>query len=327
MRKVLDIARMDEVVNIDTSQPIKWGLCLIRALNDPRFKNLTPNQHIRHARYSGLLMASYSDKIFDPKHAKRMIQNLRSYTSGTYSQGRIDYWCDFLDVFTEKLKAASPNTFIPLMDVAQSNGKTRPSGQHNPTGRYQIIDKTSVIDIAKLNQIKTPDGKNIDWRKMLNTHLTASDPLYSNKNTADTAQREVKFNSELVCAYNSDFNIQDDVVQKTKALYNLSKRNISAAEQKEYITFLNNFEQRILAQFPDAQIPKEEIKLLYNNQKENSAEQNTPAQTAAVSPEEFLKSLRSGKNPNLTPMPSHPARPRREVSPQNNLIKSKPRGR
>ncbi|MBS4774032.1 MAG: hypothetical protein KHX55_07145 [Proteobacteria bacterium] len=162
---------------------------------------------------------------------------------------------------------------------------------------------------------------------MLNTHLTASYPLYSDKNTADTADREVKFNSEILLAYNSDFNFQDDITQKTKALYNLSKRNISAASQQEYITFLNNFEQRILAQFPDAQIPKEEIKLLYDNQKENSAEQNTPAQTTAVSQKEFLENLRSGRNPNLTPMPSHPARTRQEISQQNNQIKPKPRSR
>ena len=314
MREILDIARMDEVVNTDTSQPIKWGLCLIRALNDPRFKDLTPHQHIRHARYSGLLMASYSGKIFDQEHAKRMIKNLRSYTSGTYSQGRIDYWCDFLDVFTEKLKAASPNTFIPLMEVAQSNGKTRPPGQHNPSGTYHIIDETPIIDIAKLNQIKTPNGKNIDWRKVLNTHLTASAPLYSDKNTADTAQREVKFNSEILLAYNSDFNLQNDIVQKTKALYNLSKGNVSATEQKEYITFLKNFEQRILAQFPDAQIPKEEIKLLYNNDQTNSLPQNT-AQNEKILEKPKLHNLRMGINTNYTPYQS--ARSRQKISPQN----------
>lgn len=326
MREVLDIARMDEVVNIDTSQPIKWGLCLIRALNDPRFKDLTPHQHIRHARYSGLLMASYSNKIFDQKHAKQMIKNLRSYTSGTYTQGRIDYWCDFLDVFTEKLKAASPNTFIPLMEVAESEGKTSPRGQHKPPRPYKIIDETSVIDIAKLNQIKTPEGKNIDWRKMLNTHLTASDPLYSDKNTADIAEREVKFNSEILLAYNSDFNIQDDITQKTKALYNLSKRNISAADQKEYVTFLNNFEQRILTQFPDAQIPKEKINLLYDNSKTNAMPQNTN-QDEKISDKQKLHNLRMGINTNNTSTSYRPPRPRRETSPQNIQFNPKPRGR
>jgi len=242
-RRVIDIEKLGRENFLETKY--LWALSLARTVDNPKFANLTPHQHKRHSRFAAVLLGAYSTNVFYKKHSERQLRNLKSYLSPKNTKERVDFWCDFLDSFEHQLRIHLPKAKIEYMDVGYPRGKKR-SGENRTPATYKCDGKLEVIDISKLNEIKDKYGKPIKCMHFINKMFTTDSPIYLKRHSMPEAEKQLKFNADIITAY--DNNLNTDVVKNlkgTKAMYNLQGKGITYDGQQMYIRFLNELEKYI----------------------------------------------------------------------------------